>query len=90
MDVFRQRVDEHSGGPAVPSTLRERIRELQGELREAHRARHEEITDLRQAIDTLAQLVQALTHDIEWLRAELARQGITITTLPATFAPSRE
>ncbi|MFE7652507.1 hypothetical protein ACFU6M_06210 [Streptomyces bottropensis] len=88
LELFRQRVDERSSGPDVPATLRERIRELQGELREAHRARHEEISDLRRSVDTLAQRVQAFALDNERLRAELARQG-TITSLPTTPAPTR-
>ncbi|WP_329167556.1 hypothetical protein OHB49_45420 (plasmid) [Streptomyces sp. NBC_01717] len=74
LELFRQRVDERSSGPDVPATLRGRIQELQGQLREARRARHEEITDLRLSVDTLAQRVQALTLDNERLRAELARQ----------------
>ncbi|MEV6057723.1 hypothetical protein [Streptomyces sp. NPDC052107] len=74
LETFRQRVDERTSGPDVPATLRERIRDLQGELREARRARHEEITDLRRSVDTLAQHVQILTLDNERLRVELARQ----------------
>ncbi|WP_030019300.1 helix-turn-helix domain-containing protein [Streptomyces monomycini] len=81
LEAFRQRVDERTSGPDVPATLRERIRELQGELREARRARHEEITDLRRSVDTLAQHVQVLTLDNERLRAEFAQQG-TVTAFP--------
>ncbi|QIJ60660.1 helix-turn-helix domain-containing protein [Streptomyces sp. JB150] len=72
LEAFRQRVDERTSGPDVPATLREHIRKLQGELREARRARYEEITDLRRSVDTLAQHVQVLTLDNERLRAELA------------------
>ncbi|MET8291994.1 hypothetical protein ABZV80_43770 [Streptomyces sp. NPDC005132] len=81
LETFRQRVDERTSGPDVPATLRERIRELQGELREARRARHEEITDLRRSVDTLAQHVQVLTLDNGRLRAELGRQN-TVTVMP--------
>ncbi|WP_329359716.1 hypothetical protein [Streptomyces sp. NBC_01483] len=87
LELFRQRVDERSSGPAVPATLRERIQELQGQLREARRARHEEVIDLRHSVDTLAQLVQALTLDNDGLRAELARQG-TVKALPKTARPN--
>ncbi|TQK43158.1 hypothetical protein FBY35_4609 [Streptomyces sp. SLBN-118] len=87
LELFRQRIDEHSSGPDVPTTLRERIRELQGELREARRARHDEISGLRRSVDTLAQHVQALTLDNQRLRAELVRKG-TITSLPTATAPS--
>ncbi|MFF4491538.1 hypothetical protein ACFY0F_34655 [Streptomyces sp. NPDC001544] len=87
LELFRQRVDERFSGPDFPATLRERIRELQGELREARRARHEEISDLRRSVDTLAQHVQVLTLDNQRLRAELARHG-TITSLPTATAPS--
>ncbi|MFB0627600.1 hypothetical protein [Streptomyces sp. AB3(2024)] len=86
VELFRQRVGERSSGPDVPATLRERIQELQGQLREARRARHEEITDLRQSVDTLAQQVQALTLDNERLRAGLARQG-ALSVLPPTRSP---
>ncbi|MGW6210479.1 hypothetical protein [Streptomyces sp. NPDC055109] len=81
LELFRQRVDERSSSPDVPATLRDRIRELQGELREARRARHEESIDLRRSVDTLAQRVPALALDNERLRAELDRQGI-IASLP--------
>ncbi|MEV5787353.1 hypothetical protein AB0L42_41295 [Streptomyces sp. NPDC052287] len=81
LETFRQRVDERTSGPDVLATLRERIRELQGELREARRARHEEITDLRRSVDTLAQHVQVLTLDNGRLRAELGRQN-TVTVMP--------
>lgn len=85
LETFRQRVDECTSGPDVPATLRERIRELQGELREARRARHEEITDLRRSVDTLAQQVQALTLDNERLRAELARcSGLVVLPVAET------
>ncbi|MDN3053541.1 hypothetical protein PH213_03070 [Streptomyces sp. SRF1] len=87
LQLFRQRVDERSSGPNLPATLRERIRELQGELREARRARHEEITDLRRSVDTLAQCVQALTLDNERLRAELARHS---NLRPLTAPPEQE
>jgi hypothetical protein len=40
LELFRQRVDERSSGPDVPTALRERIQELQGQLREARRGRH--------------------------------------------------
>ncbi|MFH9796312.1 hypothetical protein [Streptomyces virginiae] len=86
LELFRQRVDERSSGPDVPATLRERIQALQGQLREARRGRHEEITALRQSIDTLAQQVQALNLDNERLRAELARQG-ALSVLPPTRSP---
>ncbi|WP_127356140.1 hypothetical protein [Actinacidiphila soli] len=82
IETFRRRVDERGDGPNVPDTLRELIRELTGELREARRARHEEITDLRRSVDTLAQHVQALTLDNQALRAELGLRG-SISTLPA-------
>ncbi|MET8038469.1 hypothetical protein [Streptomyces sp. NPDC005345] len=88
MELFRQRVDERSSSPDVPATLRDRIRELQGELREARRARHEESIDLRRSVDTLAQRVPALAPDNERLRAELDRQG-TIASLPIAPAPTR-
>ncbi|WP_327407963.1 hypothetical protein OG458_04390 [Streptomyces sp. NBC_01281] len=88
LELFRQRVDERSSSPDVPATLRDRIRELQGELREARRARHEESIDLRRSVDTLAQRVPALAPDNERLRAELARQG-TIASLPIAPAPTR-
>ena len=81
LETFRQRVDGRTSGPDVPATLRERIRELQGELREARRARHEEITDLRRSVDTLAQHVQVLTLGNGRLRAELGRQN-TVTVMP--------
>ncbi|MFH8492176.1 hypothetical protein [Streptomyces longisporoflavus] len=84
LELFRQRVDQRSSGPDVPATLRERIQELQGQLREACHARREEITDLRQSVDTLAQRVQALTLDNERLRAELVRQGV-VTVLPTAL-----
>jgi len=87
LELFRQRVDERSSGPSVPATLRERIRELHGELREARRARHEETTDLRRSVDTLAQCVQALTLDNERLRAELARHS---NLRPLTVPPEHE
>jgi DNA-binding IclR family transcriptional regulator len=87
LEAFRQRVDERTSGPDVPATLRERIRELQGELREARRARHEEIPDLRRSVDTLAQHVQVLTLDNERLRAELAQQG-TVTAFPWPIIPN--
>ncbi|MFI7097641.1 hypothetical protein [Streptomyces lydicus] len=87
LELFRRRVDERASGPDVPATLRERIRELNGEIHEARRARHQEITDLRRSVDTLAQRVQALTLDNEHLRAELAQQG-TITTLPTAASSS--
>lgn len=77
LETFRQRVDERTSGPDVPATLRE----LQGELREARRARHEEITDLRRPVDTLAQRVQALTLENEQLRSELARCGTVTSAL---------
>ncbi|MEU5646617.1 hypothetical protein [Streptomyces milbemycinicus] len=83
LETFRQQVDERNGDPNVPATLRERIRELQGEVREARRARHEEITALRYSVDTLAQRVQGLTLDNQRLRAELAQQG-TLSVLPST------
>ncbi|MER7982959.1 MULTISPECIES: hypothetical protein [unclassified Streptomyces] len=88
LELFRQRVDERSSSPDVPATLRDRIRELQGELREARRARHEESIDLRRSVDTLAQRVPALALDNERLRAELDRQG-TIASLPIAPAPTR-
>ncbi|MCX5134840.1 hypothetical protein OOK06_22470 [Streptomyces sp. NBC_00340] len=88
LELFRQRVDERSSTPDVPATLRDRIRELQGELREARRARHEESIDLRRSVDTLAQRVPALALDNERLRAELDRQG-TIASLPIAPAPTR-
>ncbi|MFF2922495.1 hypothetical protein ACFVTP_08785 [Streptomyces celluloflavus] len=78
-----------TNAPAAPATLRERIQELQGQLREARLARHEEITELRQSVDTLTQRVQALTLDNERLRADLARQG-AVTVFPgptATLSP---
>ncbi|WP_371095156.1 hypothetical protein [Streptomyces sanglieri] len=87
LELFRQRVDERSSSPDVPATLRERVRELQGELREVRRARHEEITDLRRSVDTLAQCVQALTLDNERLRAELARHS---NLRPLTAPPGQE
>ncbi|MCX4918956.1 hypothetical protein [Streptomyces sp. NBC_00687] len=83
LEPFRQRVDERSSSPDVRTTLRERIRELQGELREARRARHEESIDLRRSVDTLAQRVPALALDNERLRAELARQGTIASLLGA-------
>jgi DNA-binding MurR/RpiR family transcriptional regulator len=87
LEAFRQRVDERTSGPDVPATLREHIRKLQGELREARRARHEEITDLLRSVDTLAQHVQVLTLDNERLRAELAQQG-TVTAFPGPIIPN--
>ncbi|MFJ2883182.1 hypothetical protein ACIPJN_34510 [Streptomyces sp. NPDC086796] len=87
LEIFRQRINERSSGPDVPATLRERIQELHGQLREARRARHEEITDLRQSVDTLAQRVQALTLDNERLRAELARQSTVTVLLTAGHRP---
>jgi hypothetical protein len=87
LELFRQRVDERSSGPDVPATLRERIQELQGQLREARHARHEENTDLRQSVDILAQQVQALTLDNEQLRAQLSRHG-TVTVFPTAAGPS--
>ncbi|MCX4581893.1 hypothetical protein [Streptomyces sp. NBC_01481] len=86
LQAFRQRVDERSGDPDIPVTLREQIRELQGEVREARRARHEEITALRRSVDALAQRVQGLTLDNQRLRAELARQG-TLAVLPTAGPP---
>ena len=59
----------------LPAALPERIQELQGQLREARRACHEEITEFRQSVDTLAQRAQALTLDNERLRTDLPRQG---------------
>ncbi|MCX4869539.1 hypothetical protein OIC43_42565 [Streptomyces sp. NBC_00825] len=88
LELFRQRIDERSSGPDVPATLRERICELQGEVREARRARHEEITDLRRSVDTLAQCVQALTLDNQRLRAELVRQSTIIALPKASGLPS--
>ncbi|MDQ8706079.1 hypothetical protein RCO28_26915 [Streptomyces sp. LHD-70] len=85
LETFRHRVDERPGTD-VPATLRERIRELQGQLREARRARHEEITDLR-SVDTLAQHVQVLTLDNERLRANLSQQG-TVTAFPGPTIPN--
>ncbi|MEV6867616.1 hypothetical protein AB0M44_42335 [Streptosporangium subroseum] len=79
---FRQRVDERASGPDVPATLRERIHELTGELREARRARHEEIQGLRRSVEVLAQQVQALTLDNHALRTALERSG-AVAVLPA-------
>ncbi|MGF3135607.1 hypothetical protein ACQV4C_31065 [Streptomyces albidoflavus] len=86
LELFRQRIDERSSGPDAPETLRERIQELHGQLREARRSRHEEITDLRQSVDTLAQRVQALTLENERLLTGLAQQR-TITALRTSGSP---
>ena len=93
IEDFRRRVDERGESPAIPATLRERVRELKGELREARTARNEEITDLRRSVDTLAQHVQALTLDNQALRNELHRRS-NLSVLPSsrheTPPPSKE
>ncbi|MGW4815983.1 hypothetical protein ACWEPB_30630 [Kitasatospora cineracea] len=81
LERFRQKIEERTSGPDVPATLRERISELKGELREARRARHEEIQTLRRSVDVLAQQVQALTLDNHALREALARSA-SVTALP--------
>ncbi|MFI7086556.1 hypothetical protein ACIBUR_23535 [Streptomyces anulatus] len=81
VEDFRRRIDERGNGPDIPTTLRERIRELTGELREARRARNEEITDLRRPVETLAQQVQGLTLENHSLRAQLHRRHGTVTAL---------
>ncbi|WP_179894411.1 hypothetical protein OG333_38200 (plasmid) [Streptomyces anulatus] len=84
IEDFRRRIDERGDGPDIPTTLRERIRELTGELREARRARNEEITDLRQSVETLAQQVQGLTLENHSLRTQLHRRHGTVTALPTS------
>lgn len=79
LERFRQSVDERDCAPDVPATLRERIRELTGELREARRARHEEIADLRRSVDVLAQHVQVLTLDNLALRTALDQHGTVVS-----------
>ncbi|MFI9649363.1 hypothetical protein ACIHAA_24075 [Streptomyces sp. NPDC052040] len=83
LEEFRRRVDERGGGADVPATLRERIRELSGELREARKARHEEIADLRRTVDILAQQVQALALDNRALREQLDQYGKVVALPPA-------
>lgn len=87
LELFRQRVDERSSSPDVPANLRERIRELQGELREAHRASHEESIDLRRSVDTLAQRVPALALDNERQTAVQDALLVTARRVPASGAP---
>ncbi|MFE7531451.1 hypothetical protein ACFU7Y_37955 [Kitasatospora sp. NPDC057542] len=81
LERFRQKIEERTSGPDVPATLREQIRELKGELREARRARHEEIQSLRRSVDILAQHVQALTLENISLRDALASGG-TLSVMP--------
>ncbi|MEV0535837.1 hypothetical protein [Kitasatospora sp. NPDC050463] len=89
LERFRSKIEERTTDPDAPATLREQVRELKGELREAKRARHEEIQCLRRSVDALAQQVQALTLDNCALRDALARSA-AVTALPVRHPGSVE
>lgn len=71
---FRARL----GPPAdenLPASLRDRIRTLTAQVAELKRREHQEITDLRATVSTLAQHVQALTLENQALRATLEKDA---------------
>src|SRR5712691_10472791 len=57
---FHARLDQ-DGGEDLPATLRGKIRDLTTQVADFSRDEHQEITDLRATVSTLAQHVQALT-----------------------------
>ncbi|WP_261563305.1 hypothetical protein [Frankia tisae] len=65
---FRGHTSTQAGQADVPATMRERIRQLETEVRELRSRERQEIADLRATVHTLAQHVQALTLENEALR----------------------
>lgn len=62
----------------LPDTLRDKIRTPTAQLAELRRSEHQEITDLRSTVSTLAQHVQALTLENHALRTALEKDaGVT-------------
>jgi len=59
----------------LPDTLRDKIRVLTTQLADLKRREHQEITDLRSTVSTLAQHVQALTLENQALRAALEKDA---------------
>jgi hypothetical protein len=64
-----------AAGEDPPLTLRDKIRTLTAQLAELRRREHQEITDLRATVSTLAQHVQALTLENQALRAALEKDA---------------
>ena len=59
----------------LPASLRDKIRVLTAQLAEHKRRGHQEITDLRSTVNTLAQHVQALTLENQALRTALEKNA---------------
>ena len=74
LDRFRARLDQ-DGGEDLPTTLRGRIRDLTAQVAELRRYEHQEVTDLRATVSTLAQHVQALTLENQALRDAIERDA---------------
>jgi hypothetical protein len=71
---FRDHLDQ-AGGEDLPATLRDKIRTLTAQVAELKRREHQEITDLRATVSTLAQHVQALTLENQALRSALEKDA---------------
>lgn len=71
---FRDHLDP-VGGDDLPATLRDKIRTLTAQVAELKRRENQEITDLRAAVSTIAQHVQALTLENQALRAALEKNA---------------
>jgi hypothetical protein len=71
---FRALLDP-SGGADLPATMRDKIRALTAQVAELKRREHQEITDLRATVSTVAQHVQALTLENQALRSALEKDA---------------
>jgi hypothetical protein len=74
LDQFRARLG-HDGGEDLPDTLRGKIRDLTAQVAELRRYDHQEVTNLRATVSTLAQHVQALTLENQALRDAVERDA---------------
>jgi hypothetical protein len=71
---FRARLDP-SGGADLPAAMRDKIRILTAQVAELKGREHQEMTDLRATVSTLAQHVQALTLENQALRSALEQDA---------------